>query len=310
GHDRSLDLRSCYLVSRAAGKRPFAAPPGTHGIDDNPKKDDDQRVADLFHEIRTHDEDVSKTGHGQNGGNGIKPHSEGTRKIRMTGAEKQKTKNLHEKLHHDTDDDQRGDQVSQAKQAEQCSNAAEGQQGNVGEVVALMKLCEAAEEVAVVCCGVRHARVAEHQGKNGGEGGPHDEKCAEGGDPVAEGPLKSDGSNIEAGFRGSSFIQFLPWDHAQNADVHDDVQHRHQQNGINHRARDVAFRLFDLAAKKADVVIAPVVIDGNQHSAAQACEKRIRAIAERIRWKAEGARSAEVREPGDDHQENRANHAG
>ena len=79
--------------------------------------------------------------------------------------------------------------------------------------------------IAIQGGGVRHARVAQEQGENRSKGHPHDHDGAALAGPLSQRPLQNSGGHKapRAGCRG--LVHFLPGNHPQHADVHDQVEH-------------------------------------------------------------------------------------
>ena len=97
-------------------------------IDDESGNEDYGGVADFFQEIVACDEDVSKSGDGEQRGNWIEPHAEGTRHVRLADAEHDESDGLHDELQKDANDDQGRDYVGQWEKAKQDSGSGEREQ--------------------------------------------------------------------------------------------------------------------------------------------------------------------------------------
>ncbi len=102
--------------------------------------------------------------------------------------------------------------------------------------------------------------------------------------------------------------QFAPRHHAQHGDVHHDIERGDDDDRQNERARNVAARIFDLAAKEADVVVAPVIVGRHQHRRAHAEKKLVRQPKCTGR-EVESARRVEVRDARHNHPADRQHHA-
>ncbi len=90
-----------------------------------------------------------------------------------------------------------------------------------------------------------------------------------------------------------------PRNHAEHGDIHRQVERGDDDDGDDQRARDGAARVLHFPAQKAHVVVAPIVVGGDQHRRTHAHEE-CRRQGERAGGKVEGARGAEVRQPGND----------
>ena len=83
---------------------------------------------------------------------------------------------LQEELQDDADGDQGGDHVREIEEAETGRDRAEREQGDIREALFGMEAAEDAEVVAVERGGVGHARIAEQEREDRGEGRPHYEQ--------------------------------------------------------------------------------------------------------------------------------------
>src|SRR5579864_5989118 len=109
-----------------------------------------------------------------------------------------------------------------------------------------MELGISAKKVSILCGGIWHARVAQHERKHRSEGSPHNEKRAEHSPPCSKGALQQRGCDVIARFIRADLVQLLPWQHAQYADVHHQVERADNDNGEQDRAWNVAFWPLDL----------------------------------------------------------------
>ena len=171
-----------------------------------------------------------------------------------------------------------------------------------------MQLGIGAKKVSILRGGIGDARIAQHERKDGSEGRPHDEERAEHSPPCPKGALQQRGRNVIARLIRTDLVQFLPRQNTQNADVHDQIKRANNHDRNKDRAGNVALRALDLRAQKAHVVIAPVIVCGQQHGRAQAGDEAGREI-KRSGSKRESARRVEVAESSDDHQQDCAEHA-
>src|SRR5262249_2495799 len=112
------------MVSR---ERPRILSPGTPPKDEQAEGDDDDGVPDLLEEVRPRDEYEGESGDREDDGNGIKPHPEWPRRFGVLRPQNQETNGLHQKLHDDADDDQRGNHVREFEEAEDQRHTTQGQ---------------------------------------------------------------------------------------------------------------------------------------------------------------------------------------
>src|ERR1700692_2672843 len=129
-----------------------------------------------------------------------------------------------------------------------------------------MHFGEDREEVAVEGGGIGHAGVAEEQREDGGHGDPEHHP----GDEVG-GAGAVEALDEEAGDEGS-VLSFAPGDNAEQTGLHGEIKDGDAQNRKENSARNIFFGIADFAAEVADVVVAPVAVDGVDHGGAQAGE--------------------------------------
>src|SRR6266403_138145 len=122
------------------------------------------------------------------------------------------------------------------------------------------------EEIAVECGGIGYAGVAEEERKNGGHGDPENHP----GDEV-RGAGAVEAFDEEAGDEGS-VLSFTPGDDAEEAGLHGEINDRDAENRKKNAAGDIFFGIADFAAKVANVVVAPVAVNGVDHGGAESCE--------------------------------------
>src|SRR5579862_3532532 len=85
-----------------------------------------------------------------------------------------------------------------------------------------------------------------------------------------------------------------PWQNTQDADIHQQIQHRHDSNRTKHRTWNCSLRITNFRTEEADVVITPVVISRDQHSRTEAGKERSIDV-KCTRWEIKRAMSIEVR---------------
>src|ERR1700674_4894239 len=125
---------------------------------------------------------------------------------------------------------------------------------------------EDGEEVAIERGGIGHAGVAEEQGKDGGHGDPEHHP----GDEV-RGAGAVEAFNEKAGDE-RSVLGFAPGDNAEQAGLHGQIQNSDAENRKENAAGDIFFGIADFAAEMADVVVAPVTVNGVDHGGAESRE--------------------------------------
>ena len=125
---------------------------------------------------------------------------------------------------------------------------------------------------------------------------------------MSKGALQQRRRDVIARFICANLVQFLPRQYAQDADVHYQIERAHNHNGKQDGAGNIALRPFDLRAQKTHVVIAPVIIGGQQHGRAQSGDES-RGEIKRSGSKRESARRIEVAQSCDNHQQDCAEHS-
>src|SRR5229473_3813883 len=161
---------------------------------------------------------------------------------------------------------------------------------------------ENAEEIAVQRRGIRHARIAKQRGEYRSEG-----------DPQHHGGGKArSGSAVKFFDKGADdkrrILRLLPWEDAENAGLHGQIQQRDADDGDENPARDVALGIANLTAEMADVVVAPVGVDGVDRRGTEAGEKQPRE-SPRARRIGEDLPRMKVGRAAPDQPENRADNA-
>src|SRR5260221_2442114 len=129
-----------------------------------------------------------------------------------------------------------------------------------------MHFGEDREEIAVERGGIRHTGVAEEQGKNGCHGDPENHpgdkmRCA--------GAIET--VDKEVGDE-RSVLGFTPGDAGEQAGLHGEIKDRDAENRKKNAARNIFFGIADFAAEVADVVVAPVAVNGVDHGGTEAGE--------------------------------------
>ena len=167
-------------------------------------------------------------------------------------------------LQQDARDHEHGDYLSEREEAEDSSHEAQSHQRAVGNAVLGVQGGQEAEVVAIARGSVGHARVAEKQRKDAGEGGPHDE----GGNGVAGPRTEAGAGNFgdklhtqRSGFGGVGCGAPQRWQHGQ---IHGDVKRSDDEHREQNGAGDGALGTPNLATEERDVVVAPVAIGSEQ----------------------------------------------
>ena len=126
---------------------------------------------------------------------------------------------------------------------------------------------EHAEEISVERGGVWNARISEERGKHGGERNPENHG---GGEARRAGAIElfNEGADDER-----RVLRLLPRQHPENAGLQGKIQNRDADDGNENAARDVARGIADFAAEMANIVIAPVGVDGVHGGRAERSEK-------------------------------------
>lgn len=254
-------------------ERPFASFPGAEEVDGAAAEDDGGGVAQFALEVTAGEEDVDEAGGGEKGRPWIEPDAEGAMQVGLGAPEPDDPGMLQKELENDADDDQSGDDLFQVEEAEESGDTAHDEKGDVGEVLGGVEAGEDSEVVAIASGGVGNAGVAEEKGKDTGEGGPDDEQSGDFSGCGTVDALEEEGDDGEAGGGGRAAGQFPPGEDAEDADVHQQIQSGNDGDGEENGAGDVAAGVLHFSAKEADVVVAPVVIGGDEHGGAEAEEE-------------------------------------
>src|SRR5260370_38966674 len=130
-----------------------------------------------------------------------------------------------------------------------------------------MQAGEGTKEAAIDGCGEGHSRVAEQDREQGGEGGPEDEDGRDLRRSHSVETLNKVGHDV------CRWDGVTPGNYADDRDVHGQVQESDCRDREQDGARNDSFRLAYFARKETDVVIAAIVVHGDQGGAAQSEEK-------------------------------------
>src|SRR5207245_7256631 len=122
---------------------------------------------------------------------------------------------------------------------------------------------EDGEEIAVECGGIGYPGVAEEKRKNGGHGDPQNHPGDEVRGTGAVEPLDE-----KTGHEGS-VLSFVPGDDTEEAGLHGEIKDCYAENRKKNAAGDIFFGIADLAAEVADVVVAPVAVNGGDRGGAE-----------------------------------------
>ena len=90
-------------------------------------------------------------------------------------------------------------------------------------------------------------------------------------------------------------LRLPPWNHAEQARLHRQIQNRNAENGKKNAPRNIFLRLANFAPEMADIVIAPVTVDGIDHRRSQPCKPQRRKM-KRARRKIESQLRIEMAE--------------
>src|ERR1022692_353778 len=80
-------------------------------------------------------------------------------------------------------------------------------------------------------------------------------------------------NDVELAIRSPRRREFTPRDHAENTDVHHDIETHNRQYRKEQRARNIFRRILDLISEEADVVVTADVVRGDEQSAAQSVKE-------------------------------------
>ena len=135
-----------------------------------------------------------------------------------------------------------------------------------------MNLAKHRKEIPVLRRRVGHSRSAEQHGECRSDSDPQNHSGHE-----ARGRLPIQSFNKQAGDE-IGILRLAPWHHAQDAGLHRQIQHGDPQHGKKNAAWNIPFGILDLAAKMANVVVAPVAVNRADHRGPQSREPHPRQI--------------------------------
>src|ERR1700690_51053 len=135
-----------------------------------------------------------------------------------------------------------------------------------------MEFGEDGEEIAVEGGGIGDAGITEQERKDGGHGDPQDHP----GDKM-RGAGSVEALDEKTG-EERRILCFAPGHDAKQAGLQRDVEDGDSQDREENSARNVFFGLADFATEMADVVVAPVAVDGFNHSGAESREPKRREV--------------------------------
>ncbi len=164
---------------------------------------------------------------------------------------------------------------------------------HVGEGPRLVEAAEGAEEVPIPRGREGHAGVAEQEREDRAESSPEDHHGHDEGRATAVDPLH-ELRDHELGRK-----HLPPGQDAQEREVQQEVRERTAEDGVEDRAGYDSPGIPDLVPDVADVVVAQVVVDGDQGGAPQP-EHEAAVEVESPRRKVERPRGVEARQPGGD----------
>src|SRR5580704_15454693 len=150
-----------------------------------------------------------------------------------------------------------------------------------------MHFGEDGKEVAVERSGIGHAGIAEQQRKNGGQRNPQHHP----GDEV-RGAASVEPLDEKAGDE-RSVLRFAPGNNSQKAGLQSQIDGGDSENRKKDAAGNIFFRIANLSAQVANVVVAPIAVDGVDHGRAKAGEPQ-RGKMERAGRKIEGEARTKV----------------
>src|SRR5882762_2849886 len=126
----------------------------------------------------------------------------------------------------------------------------------MGKFLFWMHASEDTEEIPIECRGVRDTRVAEQGREHRSESDPQDHR---GGKARRGRAVKLFHERADDERR---VLRLLPWKHAKDAGLHGQIQNGDADNGNKNPARNIASGVANFTAQMANVVIAPIRVDG------------------------------------------------
>src|SRR5229473_1705759 len=161
---------------------------------------------------------------------------------------------------------------------------------------------ENAEEIAVQRRGIRHARIAKQRGEYRSEGDPQHHG---GGEARCGGAVEFFDKGADDERR---ILRLLTREDTENAGLHGQIQQGDADDRDKNPAGDVPLGIANLTAEMADVVVAPVGVDGVDRRGTEAGEKQPRE-SPRARRIGEDLPRMKVSRAAPDQPENRADNA-
>ena len=120
--------------------------------------------------------------------------------------------------------------------------------------------------------------------------------------------MHEDRNNVPPRIGVGSFVQFLPRNYSQDADVHHKVDDRDKEDRIQNRSWNRSSGISDLCADKTHSVVTPIVVYRDQHCRAEAAKKVERQRKRSLR-KIKRASAVEMRHTGNNDPGDSQHHA-
>ncbi len=212
--------------------------------------------------VRTEGEDEEESGDGGEDRERVKRHAEGSRDVGVLTAQREQAEVLKQELEQDANDDKQRDDLAEGEETEECGGETERDERAVGKVVARVQGCERAEEVAIASGGPGDAGVAEQQREDAGKGAPKDKRGEDAGGGGTEGGMGEIGDHGDA----IGGVECAGAERGQQGKVHGEIESGDQGEREQNGSGDGALRVANFRAEEADVVVAPVVIAGDESS--------------------------------------------
>ena len=293
-------MRYSLLDVFAGGVDSSAAGAGGEEEEGGGEEDQNAGKGELAGEVGTSEENVCEAGDGDEGRERVEPEAEGAGEVGLGAAQVENADVLDEELKQDADDDEGRDDLSEREKAAEHGDGGEGEERGGGQASGGMETGERRKEGACASSSEGDTGVAEQEREDAGEGSEHDEQGggltetgselrADEGCPGGEGEEADDGA---AGVGVDGRDQLLPGQDGEDGNRESEVHGGAEQDGAEDSAGNGAAGVADLGAEKGDVVVAPVVVGGNEHRGGEAGEEGGRESEGVGR---ESERSAEVR---------------
>src|ERR1035437_3682380 len=191
----------------------------------------------------------------------VQPHAKRPREIRARLPEDERRRDLRDERDDRPDRHDGRDDDLEVQEREDGGRAAEREERDDGIALRRMQLREHREEVSIPRRGEEDARIAERQREHGRERGPQDEA----GDEARDRPPREHRDEIrDRGFRAHGLLHR---EHRHDAGVHEDVEDRHREDRDDDDARNRLRGLDDLLGEITHVVVAEVVVPGEDPGA-------------------------------------------